>query len=362
MTRSTPGVARRPAARHRSRPARTRAHPPDPGTRSARRRGDGRARRASSRHSTLGSRCARRASAAHAGPPTPNRATCTSSTDRARRPRGARARRRDRARGHNRRARVASRAPGVGSSSASSALIAASWSATDANGMPRSTAACASRGSAAAGTADAIASMSGGNIASSQSVHASAPSCSALGNGAGVLLPCGRRRTPGRRQGCRAAGARCGPRSRRDRRRGRHGSPEVGSLQLPPTAARLRYLALPRTRTTTLTAAAIAATSRPRWIGLHQTRESTDRAQTARGGPPRRRPMPEVRRSTTGSSNRPTAGSTRPRSRSAPRRTHTATRGSLWSGSTGSRTCRRTGRPDGARGPRRANTSIGRTR
>ena len=36
---------------------------------------------ASSRHSRLGSRCVRRASDAHAGPPTPKRATCTSSTE-----------------------------------------------------------------------------------------------------------------------------------------------------------------------------------------------------------------------------------------------------------------------------------------
>ena len=67
----------------------------------------------------------------------------------------------------------------AGSWSARSALIAASWSATDANGMPRSTAAWASIASALAGTADAIASISGGNIASSESVHASAPSCNA---------------------------------------------------------------------------------------------------------------------------------------------------------------------------------------
>ena len=145
-------------------------------------------------------------------------------------------------------------------------------------------------------------------------------------------------------------------------------SPEVGSLELPPTAARLRHLALSPHPDDDTHGRRDRGDEQAALVGLHQTRESTDplrkrpgsdrgsartRVAPGRAASAVRRPAPRSRR---------TGGSTRRRSRNARRPTSTASRGSLWSESTGSRTCRRTARPGGARGPRHANTSIGRTR
>ena len=146
----------------------------------------------------LGSRCVRRASAAHAGPPTPNRATCTSSTESSTPP-ACRTRTSARPGARPQPASTVVPRARAGSSSARSALIAASWSATDANGMPRSTAACASTASARRGhrrrdRVDRPAGTSRRRRAPTLRHRRAAPRPRTA-----RCLPCARRRRPGRR-------------------------------------------------------------------------------------------------------------------------------------------------------------------
>ena len=265
---------RRPAARRRSRSAHTRGHQRDRGTRSAPVPGAGPPRtsrraipsRGPCEHDVPTPRSPpRRRPTARRGP----RRSC-----RARRLHGAASTSvRPGARPHP----TTTRAPCVDASASSSSSdpSAPRSSPADAKEMPAWIAARASRTSSSPGNADAITSMPGGNVTcsgvgalserrGSPSSHGVAPSCSAAATDlawssrrAGDDHAVDTRRVE--QLACRAHADVAEPGDQD----GAHRKSGPCSSRQPPVVGGTRPL--PRTRTTTLTPTAMAATSNPRW-------------------------------------------------------------------------------------------------